>query len=448
LANRIFLNYRRADSRAEADRLYRLLCTRFGEEQVFRDMDTIRKGHDFADVIDDNLATCAAAVVLIGRAWLDVRGKDGRRRLTQQGDFVRLEIRALLRRGIPVIPVLVQGTAMPEEDALPADLRPLVRRQIALLRERHFARDATFLAKELEAALGFYHGPLPPALARSLRVLRRRIQAAAIPASVAGKTLNLAAWNIRELGKQPRRKESLHYLAEILSQFDLIGVSEAQRYDGDLRGIERLLGPFWCVLFAGGFCFLFDTRKVELAGMARQVTGLPEIGRHLSQPVALPFWRSPLVVSFRAGRTELVCVLAHVRWGPDPAGRRQELEAFAKWLAGFRERELTAAQKLVALGTFQTPSRDDESFRRLTSTGLRVPKALRAAGGSNVQRDRHWQHILAFAGDAAVFTKHGGVLDFLAGGPGPLYPGRSMQRLDVFRELSDNLPLWVQLHVG
>ena len=65
----------------------------------------------------------------------------GRVRLSDPGDFVRREIRAALRRDIPVIPVLVEKTPMPSEMQLPPDLLALRRRQSVELRSRDFKLD-------------------------------------------------------------------------------------------------------------------------------------------------------------------------------------------------------------------------------------------------------------------------------------------------------------------
>jgi hypothetical protein len=62
-------------------------------------------------------------LALIGKNWLHAADKDGRRRLDSPEDFVRLEIAAALRRDITVIPVLVQGAAMPGKEELPPDLQ-------------------------------------------------------------------------------------------------------------------------------------------------------------------------------------------------------------------------------------------------------------------------------------------------------------------------------------
>jgi len=70
-----------------------------------------------------------------------------------------------------------------------------------------------------------YDGDTPD-IAQGLLILTERIAAAKIPPSKLDGTINLATWNLRELGKKPRRKAALFYIAEILSQFDLVGLVE------------------------------------------------------------------------------------------------------------------------------------------------------------------------------------------------------------------------------
>jgi hypothetical protein len=82
-----------------------------------------------------------------------------------------------------------------------------------------------------------FHGRVSPEIAAGLKVLRQRIELARIPPSVLDETLNLATWNIREFGRLRRRRRrsraAIHYIAEILSQFDLIAITEVR---DDLTG--------------------------------------------------------------------------------------------------------------------------------------------------------------------------------------------------------------------
>jgi hypothetical protein len=66
---------------------------------------------------------------LIGDQWLTVTDEQGRRRLDDPDDFVRLELEAALTRQVRVIPILIDGARMPHAGDLPDSLAKLVRRQ-------------------------------------------------------------------------------------------------------------------------------------------------------------------------------------------------------------------------------------------------------------------------------------------------------------------------------
>lgn len=126
----IFISYRRGGSAPFARALYNELAAKFGHEQVFMDVEDLREpGKDFVDEIQFSLDRCAAMLTLIGKDWVDTRDKDGAVRLHDPKDFVRLEIATALKRDVRVIPVLLEGARMPEEDDLPEDLTSLARRQ-------------------------------------------------------------------------------------------------------------------------------------------------------------------------------------------------------------------------------------------------------------------------------------------------------------------------------
>lgn len=133
-ARAVFLSYRRDDAMDATFRLFENLSDRLGANAVFMDIDGIPLGADFKRYLDDAVGGCRVFLAVIGDHWASATDGRGKRRLDMQGDFVRLEIRAALDLGKPVIPILVGRAKMPEEDALPADIRGLAYRQAAELR--------------------------------------------------------------------------------------------------------------------------------------------------------------------------------------------------------------------------------------------------------------------------------------------------------------------------
>ena len=61
------------------------LVDRFGEGQVFMDVDTIEPGLDFAEEVTRAVAACQVLVAVIGPAWLTAADGRGRRRLDDPG---------------------------------------------------------------------------------------------------------------------------------------------------------------------------------------------------------------------------------------------------------------------------------------------------------------------------------------------------------------------------
>ena len=149
---RVFLNYRRDDSRGHAGRLYDRLSQHFGHDNVFIDVGTIALGLDFVEVIQNAVGSCDVLLAVIGQRWLTSTDAQGHRRLDSPEDFVRLEILTALERQILVIPVLVDGAAMPRSTELPDVLQPLARRQ-ALVVSNQFHPDVDCLIATLEEVL-------------------------------------------------------------------------------------------------------------------------------------------------------------------------------------------------------------------------------------------------------------------------------------------------------
>ena len=140
-SRRIFVSYRREDTRHMAGRLFDRLAERFGDVNVFMDVDSIEPGVDFAEAIERAVGQSDVLLTLIGAAWLCETDEHGRRRLDDPDDLVVLEVKSALNRGIRVIPVLVDGAAPPRRDDLPECLAPLARRNAVRLDHDTFRSD-------------------------------------------------------------------------------------------------------------------------------------------------------------------------------------------------------------------------------------------------------------------------------------------------------------------
>lgn len=136
---KIFISYRSHDSRWQARMIYDALLRVLPRERLFMDIDSIPPGADFVEILEGWVGACEIMLALIGAGQIGAADpKTGRRRLDNPHDFVRIEIREALKRGIPVVPVLLDDTSMPDADELPDDLRSLVRRQAEFVQFRTF----------------------------------------------------------------------------------------------------------------------------------------------------------------------------------------------------------------------------------------------------------------------------------------------------------------------
>jgi endonuclease/exonuclease/phosphatase family metal-dependent hydrolase len=304
------------------------------------------------------------------------------------------------------------------------------------------------------------HNNINKQIAEGVKELRKRIDDAKIPPSKLDETLNIASWNIREFGKNERKPAAIHYIAEILSQFDLITIVEVRDNLADLYMVMEILGNNYKVMFsdfntdsAGNrerLAFLYDIRAVTFTGLAAESDPYRTKDKTTGQYVSdVDWWRSPYMASFRSGNFDFILLAAHIRWGDNPASRIPELQKLAEWVDNRSSEKYTIDKDIIVVGDFNTPKLDDALFKALAGKGLTTPKKLREARGTDLAQTKHYDHILHNPRYTKSFKDEGGVLDFYKKDWQALFPASDytgMNQADFTFQMSDHLPVWVQIN--
>lgn len=145
----MFMSYRRKDTAEIARRVYDVLEKEFGDRSVFIDIDTIAGGEDFLVRLEGALKQCHVLLALIGPRWM------ADKRLHSPDDFVRLELERAIARGLPVVPLLIDGAKMPGVDELPTSIAPLTQQQaLPINSEQDFSGQMDRLVRDLKRLLG------------------------------------------------------------------------------------------------------------------------------------------------------------------------------------------------------------------------------------------------------------------------------------------------------
>jgi hypothetical protein len=114
---KVFVSYRREDSQHQAGRLYDRLVNEFGVDNLFYDVESIEAGADWQRLIDERLDDSDVLIALIGDVWL----QEFKKRETAD-DVLALELQTAMAAGVPIIPVLVGRSPMPQKSELPPSL--------------------------------------------------------------------------------------------------------------------------------------------------------------------------------------------------------------------------------------------------------------------------------------------------------------------------------------
>ena len=300
-----------------------------------------------------------------------------------------------------------------------------------------------------------------------------------IPAKTATDTLLLATWNIRKFGDN-RRSESLHYIAEIISRFDLVAIQEITN---DMTGLEKLvalLGPNWDYIVtdstegkSGGgerMAFIYDKCKVFFRKMAGEIV-LPD-SKLIDKDNNWQFARTPFTVAFQAGWFRFVLTTVHVYYGKNTAEdsrRVQEINAISDFLKARAKKE---DENYILLGDFNIFKHSDATMKALEDHGFYVPDAIRAHP-SDLGKTKYYDQIafkLKIDQNMTVFAEgdqHAGAFDFTESVYTPedvdIYrqyfdeknvAGKTEKAINSYYmstwrtfEMSDHFPLWIEIQV-
>jgi hypothetical protein len=150
----IFISYRRNDSADISGRIYDRIVSEFGKEQVFKDVDSIPIGADFREYIGESILQSSVLLVVIGNNWLGESKDSKNRRIDDPNDYSRIEVSSALKQKIPIIPLLVSGATMPNDNQLPDEIKDLAFRNATPVRhDPDFNNDIDRLVKGLRKLL-------------------------------------------------------------------------------------------------------------------------------------------------------------------------------------------------------------------------------------------------------------------------------------------------------
>ena len=160
--SKIFISFRREDSAGPASRIFQFLRPLLPARSdiAFGGRAAPRRANASA-YVDDMLSQYEVLLAVIGPGWLTaVNRRTGLRRLDDPTDLVRMQIATALRRGIRVVPVLLDGVPFPIASALPDELKALADLDRIEMRRASFDSDLERLVRGLGVGPADWYNPL------------------------------------------------------------------------------------------------------------------------------------------------------------------------------------------------------------------------------------------------------------------------------------------------
>ncbi len=179
--NRLFISYRSSDGRKDAARLAADLNEHFGDPLVFYDRQDLVGGTSWRAAITATLGARPVVLVLVTPDLLGAEHPEGGRRIDRADDPIRGELITAEQHGAVVLPLLVDGTAMPPAHQWPPPLRFVAEAHARPLRTDDWNVDLQRIIEDLRA-----HGIAPasdtatsglqPLITTTARSMVRRVQ--------------------------------------------------------------------------------------------------------------------------------------------------------------------------------------------------------------------------------------------------------------------------------
>jgi endonuclease/exonuclease/phosphatase family metal-dependent hydrolase len=325
-------------------------------------------------------------------------------------------------------------------------------------------------------------------IAKGLLRLKEAFDKTKQPKRTVTETLLLATWNIREFDSSKygkRGKEPIFYIAEIISQFDLVAIQEVRDDLTALNMLMRYLGGWWKYLLTDvtqgrqgnreRMAFVYDSRKINFGGFATQVVIPPvaKAGKVLEPAKQLA--RTPFMVGFRVGWFNFTICTTHILYGEAVAenpDRIKEIEALAEFLAARAQEKYAWSKNMILLGDFNIFKPEDKTLQAITKQGFFVPAQIQKLP-SNIPQNKHYDQIAFIAPDiqdqlelcnAGVFNYYSYVYrpedeEMYSEDMGKAYKenkeGKARDKAQRTRyykdwrtfQMSDHLPLWIELQI-
>ncbi len=242
-----------------------------------------------------------------------------------------------------------------------------------------------------------------------LQRIRKQMEDTKFPKKRTASSLILGTWNIRNFDDDrfnygPRSQESLYYIAEIISRFDIIAVQEICRDLAPLKKLMWLLGERYDFILTdvthsslGGnderLGFIYDKSKVRFMGVAGEIVLPPKLMISQEGEEKCQFARTPFGAQFQSGWFNFYFSTVHIYYGavgkntPQFKKRVAEIETVADYLANQAENS-DANQILV--GDFNITEIGGPEFNALEKSGF---TAVKNRKGSNRDQTMFYDQI-------------------------------------------------------